>query len=73
MREHPQRRGAAPGRRHQRRESPCLPQRPFLPAPPIPGMGHAELNDVSCTSPTACTAVGFNARLVNIPFAAARP
>jgi hypothetical protein len=27
---------------------------------------------VSCTAPTVCTAVGFNTRLVNIPFATAR-
>jgi hypothetical protein len=48
-------------------------QRWSIEAPPIPGMGHAALNDVSCTAPTVCTAVGFNTRLVNIPFAAARP
>jgi hypothetical protein len=47
-------------------------QRWSIEAPPIPGLGHASLNDVSCTAPTACTAVGFNTRLVNIPFAASR-
>jgi hypothetical protein len=47
-------------------------QRWSIEAPPLPGMGHASLNDVSCTAPTVCTAVGFNTRLVNIPFAASR-
>ena len=47
-------------------------QRWSIEAPPIPGLGHASLNDVSCTAPTVCTAVGFNTRLVNIPFAASR-
>jgi hypothetical protein len=48
-------------------------QRWSIEAPPIPGLGHAALNDVSCTSPTVCTAVGFSTRLVNIPFATGRP
>ena len=47
-------------------------QRWSIEAPPIPGLGHASLNDVSCTAPTVCTAVGFSTRLVNFPFAASR-
>jgi len=48
-------------------------QRWSIETPPIPGLGNAELNGVSCSSPTVCTAVGFNTRLVDIPFATARP
>jgi hypothetical protein len=47
-------------------------QRWSIQSPPVPGLGHAALNGVSCTAPTVCTAVGFNTRLVNIPFATAR-
>lgn len=42
-------------------------------SPPVPGLGHAALNGVSCTAPRVCTAVGFSTRLVNIPFATGRP
>jgi hypothetical protein len=47
-------------------------QRWSIQAPALPGMGHAQLSDVSCTAPTVCTAVGYNTRLVNIPFATTR-
>jgi hypothetical protein len=47
-------------------------QRWFVVTPAQPGMGVAQLNDVSCTTPTRCTAVGYNTRLVDIPFAEVR-
>ena len=47
-------------------------QRWFVVPPAQPGMGVAQLNDVSCTTPTRCTAVGYNTRLVDIPFAEVR-
>jgi hypothetical protein len=48
-------------------------QRWFVVPPAPPGIGVAQLNDVSCTTPTRCTAVGYNTRLVDIPFAVSRP
>ena len=47
-------------------------QRWSVVTPAQPGMGIAQLNDVSCTTPTVCTAVGYNTRLVDIPFAEVR-
>jgi hypothetical protein len=47
-------------------------QRWFVVPPAQPGLGVAQLNDVSCTTPTRCTAVGYNTRLVDIPFAEVR-
>jgi hypothetical protein len=47
-------------------------QRWTVVTPAQPGSGLAQLNDVSCTTPTRCTAVGYNSRLVDIPFAEVR-
>jgi hypothetical protein len=47
-------------------------QRWSVVTPAQPGIGVAQLNDVSCTTPTVCTAVGYNTRLVDIPFAEVR-
>jgi hypothetical protein len=47
-------------------------QRWSVVTPAQPGIGVAQLNDVSCTTPTRCTAVGYNSRLVDIPFAEVR-
>ncbi len=44
----------------------------FVVTPAQPGIGVAQLNDVSCATSTRCTAVGYNTRLVDIPFAEVR-